>query len=105
MISKETNQQFSVGMDDMLETDKAAFTSNIISQLRSGSGSPPRPCGRNGSCICSTYVPLDFFNSGLSPERSMLAGHDNCKLSLISLMRKDFRSCVRVEVAVLGCPS
>ena len=26
--SKENNQQFSVGMDDMLETDKA-FTSNI----------------------------------------------------------------------------
>ena len=31
-ISKENNQQFSVGMDDVLETNKAAFTSNI-SQL------------------------------------------------------------------------
>ena len=30
-LSKENNQQFSVGMDDMLETDKA-FTSSI-SQL------------------------------------------------------------------------
>ena len=72
-------------MDDMLATDKAAFTSNISFTTEVEFHT------HTAETAHASVVPSDFFNSGLSPERHMLAGHNNCKFSLISLERKDLQ--------------